>query len=322
MKNKLTLLLTFAVAIFFSSCEKDKNLAETKTIKIDPTEQKILDFKEKMKNPQKSDETMSIEDAVWNIEAALNYTYCIVSEENVKSGADLVKTVSMETENNYSGGNISINEVISIYNEMKNIMNAEFEETNSRVKFYTIADVKYENNVFILKALLRYINSDKGSTGFYVITHDWEWGYEFGRCDGTCQGQDLLTEIVKWINRNRPILANVYYTDVSWEGWFVSYEPILLNHSDWTNLAPYGVNMFYTEDPNGGPHYCIPATQGEYYASETNQALSAIEQYITDPGRKVTDWYINECSETNNYTTKGHVLGANTGEAHVLPPIQ
>lgn len=328
-KNLLKYSILFLQAsMIFTACQKQELLqsenqnTQDEVNTDDAIEKKIIAFKAKVENGVKSGETMTVKEAVWNIEAALNYTYCIVSEEDAKSGANLATTVSMETANNYSGGNISIQEITSIYNDMKNAMNTEFERLNSSVKFYTIANVKYENNAFILKSELRHISSDKGPIGFYVINYDWEWGGGLGRCDGTYQGQDLTTEIEKWVRRNRPILGNVYYTNVEWEGWFVSYNPILPHHSDWTNLAPYGANMFYVEDPVGGAHYCVSATQGEYHASETNQALSVIEQYIADPGRKVTDWYISVCSETNNYTTKGHVIGVNTGEVHIAPPIR
>ena len=77
MKNIIR-LFTFmlTVSIIFTACNKDTSLTE-EVKNIDPTEQKILNFKEQMKSGDKSGETMSMDSAVWYIEAALNYTYCM-----------------------------------------------------------------------------------------------------------------------------------------------------------------------------------------------------------------------------------------------------
>jgi hypothetical protein len=57
----------------FAACSKKSDLSVPKT--TDPTSQKILNFKAKIETGNKSYETMSVDSAVWYVEAALNYTY-------------------------------------------------------------------------------------------------------------------------------------------------------------------------------------------------------------------------------------------------------
>ncbi len=312
MKNKVILLLTFAVAIFFSSCEKDKSLTEAKTIKIDPTEQKILDFKEKMKNPKKSDETMSIEDAVWNIEAALNYTYCIVPKDKIGDGLAFdTETSNLEFNVNVSNNTISLVDAINSYNQMKDEIAVLLAEIKSEVKFIYLIDVEFEEGKFIVRYTAKY--SDGANKYLWDISDDWYPCHTnpntnppvyAGNCSGTDMTSDLLKEIEQWISRNRAVYSGVYYTNHSSEGIFYSYSPseadMLPNCQICTNIygAPGPIVEMYTSlNPiwqDGSPLWeqyanieCVVASRGNYYAAETNKGLDKIQDYHIASNRHV-----------------------------------
>jgi len=317
MKNIIR-LFTFilAIGITFTACNKDTSLTEVKD--IDPTEQKILDFKEKMKSADKSGETMSIEDAVWNIEAALNYTYCIVSEEEVGNGLDFdTSNDSISFSVNVINNTVSIQEATNAYNQMENEIANLLAEIDYNVKFMYLIDVEYgEENNFGVRYTIKY---KEGSDKYlWDITEDWypiDWYnsntnsmVHGGNCSGTNPNADLITDIGKWISRNRAVYANVYYTDNQSEGWFYSYAPWEINEYTGTayqnlysGLSP-SVEMYtsiehiWSVGSPGGyalAHIeCVTAARGNYYAFETNQGLDKIEDYKIGSNRHVVKWNI------------------------------
>ena len=73
--------LTIAAAIIIACTkEKENRVAQdngelTTVSKEDDMSAYLKQFKEKMQSASKGDETLSIEDARWHLEAVLNYTY-------------------------------------------------------------------------------------------------------------------------------------------------------------------------------------------------------------------------------------------------------
>ena len=134
MNNYLTKTFTFmlAISIIFTACKKDTSLTD---VKPDPTEQKILNFKEQMKNPNKANETMSIDSAVWYIEAALNYTHCNAEVSEIVGVDSVFVTVTV------SDSEINFNDIIVAYNQLNaDLINIVGENT------MRVADVKFVKN--------------------------------------------------------------------------------------------------------------------------------------------------------------------------------
>jgi uncharacterized lipoprotein YehR (DUF1307 family) len=116
MKNfKKLFTVMLVLSIIFTACNKDTSLTEQN--QIDPTEQKILDFKEKMNSGDKSGETMAVEEAVWNIEAALNYTYNDFDATELLS----IDTVRIPITIN-DNGEINFSDVTAAYNNLENLL--------------------------------------------------------------------------------------------------------------------------------------------------------------------------------------------------------
>ncbi len=208
MKNfKKLFTFMLAISIVFTACNKDTSLTEVKN--IDPTEQKILNFKEKMKIGDKSGETMTVEDAVWNIEAALNYTYCN-SEISEVIGVDSVFVTVDVTEN----GELNFNDVINAYDQLNlGLINVIGNNT------MRLADVEFieTSNKSGEKQLKLVVVETKRPTAFLTTfgpTDYWKPMWEDGKCDtyeGQGVGNDAKTMIQKKINLLR---FYGYFTDV------------------------------------------------------------------------------------------------------------
>lgn len=85
MKNlKIILLFAIVMAISFTSCKKDnvqstgnneQEILESMTQEDIQIRDRILNFRDNVGNHLKSTEVTNVEDAIWNIESAINYTY-------------------------------------------------------------------------------------------------------------------------------------------------------------------------------------------------------------------------------------------------------
>ena len=307
MKNIIrifTFMLT--VSIFFTACNKDTSLTE-EVKNIDPTEQKILNFKEQMKSGDKSGETMSIDSAVWYIEAALNYTYCIVPQDVVGNGLNFnTSSDSISFNINVNNGVVTLQDATNSYEQMKVEINSLLAGINYDVKFMNIIDVEYEDGEFNVIYVIKF--SETANKYLYNITDSWYAGDDLGNCSGTVLGRDLTDEIERWISINRAVLGGVYYTDNEWDGIFYSYAPSELDmysgcswcYNIYTGYDNIG---FYTSlEPiwsNGSPsnlfQECVIPSRGNYHAQETNQGLDYIQQYkMSAPGRRVNGWDVME----------------------------
>ena len=255
MKKNLILLLILTLVITFSSCKKDKSLTEVKT--IDPTEQKILNFKEQMKKTNKSDETMSIEDAVWNIEAALNYTYCYTKEDLNRSSLNTIKIDSSKINYENNNGDILLSDVQIIYNDLQNDIITSFNELDAEVKYYDLVDVSYINNTF--KVYYTFVLNK-------VIGQDKDWIYWFSA------PSMIYKEANKYVSY--PAIGSGYYTDVD---IFVNLPPN--NFATTTN--PYGDYLiFYQECSYNSPQYVIGDWEMNYYYHHADDALAEARNNI------------------------------------------
>ena len=100
MNKKVSLIAVFILlaGIFFTACEKDQVAEDTQNQVEDPVLERILDFKTDVENPnnlKSGGDNISAEDAVWIVEAALNCSYCIITEEQANAEANVQITDSL-----------------------------------------------------------------------------------------------------------------------------------------------------------------------------------------------------------------------------------
>lgn len=199
----------------------------TELNKTDPTEQKILAFKDKVesKSNQKSGEMLEIDSAVWYIEAALNYTYCDPGISNIINVDSVFVTVPVS-----ESGEINFSNVVSAYNDFSSNLNNLVNQKADDDKKIQLADISIvENddiNVKTLKLTTIITNfHHKMPEGFYPNDY-WHPIWGAGRC-GDYEGEGIgcdagiviaqhAAQFINW-----PLFG--YITDVS-EIIFWGYE--------------------------------------------------------------------------------------------------
>ncbi|HEY9114435.1 MAG TPA: hypothetical protein VIN10_07015 [Bacteroidales bacterium] len=187
------------------------------------TENQIIKFKEKLyrlkTHPElkSGDETMSVDSAVWYIEATANYTYGDASYESSKFTIDS-SVISIALTNN----EILLADVQVAYEKAIDSIAAQYYNIDSDEKQLIVADISIkevnDENVIL------YITSGIGSTqdcGLGLTnTYPWYWGWELGRCDGSGLGVgcDAADKIAQLANYEVAVpVGGTYYTDVSYE---------------------------------------------------------------------------------------------------------
>jgi len=301
------ILAIFATIITFSSCNKAEVTPSSSLENNDETLERIIDFKQKVENPnqQKSTEEVSVEEAVWLVEAALNYSYCIKTEEQANAGTNVIAVDSLFYQVNNNNDKVSLAQAISTYQTIETDMAEMLATYQSSVKFYDIVDVEYKDGNFAAYVSIRYKEvEEKSTTGFvsaYTIRHDWYWGHSLGeypwaagQCDGTNQGRDATTEIKNWIAARQAVYANVYYTDIYYVGSFNTASDYN-NSNNGINLSSYGVDMFsvdvdivFSNAWDVATYICLSASECTYYAQQCQSALSVIENNFIDQSEDIT----------------------------------
>ena len=295
MNKKVSFIAVFILlaGMLFTACEKDQVAEDTQNQVEDPVLERILDFKADVENPLKSggEDYISVEDAVWIVEAALNYSYCMITEEQAEAEANKQITDSLFFDINVESGQVLYQDAISAYlnfeTKMQNIINA----LDYEVKFFTIANVEFENGNLKTTVLIRYKEPETKFINYCDITDDWYWGLfgtREGKCDGTCEGRDARSEISKWIGCRTAIIAGVYYTDIHFVNTFSSCNTTAVD------LSSYGVDMFVYYENSPVPDelkstwICLEQSECIHYAQECQQAFSVIENNFINSDEDIT----------------------------------
>lgn len=199
--NKINVLFTALTIVFVAlwSCNKDPELVLINK-KTDSTKEKILAFKGKIENPEnaKSRETMTIDSAVWYIEALLNFEH--LSNPN----NEIIKTDSCFINVPVANQNLKINEIISAYNKL----NANLDVFIGNQYMYLTDISVVENNIKsddLTIKLTTVISDDKAVNSFFTFneTDYWKPMFGDGKCDiygGQFIGKDAKTELQRKAN--------------------------------------------------------------------------------------------------------------------------
>jgi len=242
MKKNVILLSVLSFVLLFASCKKDKTINEMKN--TDPTEQKILSFKAKLQNPEKNNETMRIDSAVWYIEAALNYTYCDTAKTT--AGIDSFFVNITIDENN----EINFNNIVNAYNQL----NTDLQNTlgNNTMR---LADVEFINNnnksnekqlkLTVVKTTTNLLSWNFGPDD------NWYFSEKKGKCDGTCIGNDAVTQLNKKANYSISYpVGDSYLTDIERLGYWNIYFIANANYccpynqlNNWLNIGKSDVQQ-------------------------------------------------------------------------------
>jgi len=251
----LALLLSLVI---LHSCNKDsKIIPEDSNITNEYTADemalwnKLNNFNLKIKNGLKSEEFISPDSAIWYLEALFNV------QQATDTTFDKVRTYERTYELNVNtNGTVNMSDVVTIYNQLVNDLNAELELIDSDYKFLIIADLKEEP----LKAG-SFTMTLTGGLGYSRLslyepitnTDNWRSGNSKGRCTNTAYDSDAGQELLKRFNNPRFELVTPTYS------WIDNYATDNLTYEDYPN------RIFHENAPS---EPCVEYTELQHYLTE------------------------------------------------------
>ncbi len=217
MFRKISILSVIIFAIFATfSCDEEKDLMPTENTPDVSVLEKILAFKADVDSPTKSNDEVSVDDAVWIVEATLNYTHCITEEASVYENADIIMdsiTIDFATAN----GSTSYQSAIDAYVSMNDYLISYASKLDYTTKKYGVADVEYKDGMMKCYFNVFVKNEEKIPQGPLAdLYYDWKTGAgecDGGRCDGTHPEKNLMTVLETCLNYVQ-IQPNYYLTDI------------------------------------------------------------------------------------------------------------
>ena len=282
MKKSRIILGVIALAIVAAmivACTKEKekenrvaqdNGELTTVSKEDDMRSYLKQFKEKMRSATKGDETLSLEDARWHLEAVLNYTY---GDAGHKSSEIQCNTFRCKLKT--SNGGVQLADL----NQAFNLVSKNVEQTFSNCKL---------PNKSILGIQTELINEREGDSvtiqstistrgisipvNYYVDSTDyWYEDSISGKCgpyQGSCLGTGAVQIIRNKIILNRPLIACpgngvLYFTD---------FTSIYFSNTDVLTMpdpnSPHGYRIPYISYPSYLPLMCFSPEDINYYVVE------------------------------------------------------
>jgi len=179
-------------------------------------ENAILSFNAALQSKNENQTVYQLDDALWLLEAGLNYNYC--SNMNVYKQR-LTDSLMLNLEKN-AGGLIDFADVQVAYDEMVSHMSAAYHSIADEEKMPIVADIDLiehdaGNVVLKLKAVFGYelANTAKNLNDF-GSTAWWKWGLDLGKCNGYTGTGDAANEIDAKLYFELIQPVGTYFTDV------------------------------------------------------------------------------------------------------------
>jgi hypothetical protein len=225
--------LTFTVVsaiglLIFFGCSKESNKDSGKQENVfQPTEKdlqiesKILEFESKIdfarKNPdlKSGGDDLTLDKAIWYIEALANYNYADAS-----SGFDNYIGETAEIEVPLTDGKVSISDAVIAYDQVIDSLSEHFSHVSGTDKHLVLAD----NNLKEVNGATATFNVTSGVgdgppnpfAGFGESDY-WWWANLSGKCDGSGQGvgSDAAEQIQSKVNRRIALPSgHKYFIDI------------------------------------------------------------------------------------------------------------
>ena len=178
----------------------------------------IENFKGKMEFDLKSGESISLDSAVWNMEATLNYDYA----DPDSASALFITRKSVYTLDIDANEFVTLTDVQTVYDLMEDTLEMQFLDLINTVKIIVMCDVSVDStdsnkayltltNGFGLDLPTQYDPFDEDD--------DWIWGTISGPLAGKCDGSDSTSDGSNELQKrlNNPLLVpgeQIFYTDI------------------------------------------------------------------------------------------------------------
>lgn len=303
MKNKFKIVMgamalaVAVVAIVACTKEKETKVAQKSNEKVTISEEDdmsayLKQFKEKMQSASKGDETLSLEDARWHLEAVLNYTY--------GNAGQLFSDIQCDTF--YYKLSVNGKEVtLSQLNEAFNVCAYNVEKSYREC-------VLPEKRILAIQTRFTIDSKDDGvssriilNTGGITTRYPWfdstdYWNEEYnddghgfvlsgGKCGlyaGDCPDSGAPLELTRKVNLRIPetecISGGGYYTDICGGALSIYNHDFDSDFLDDEN-SPCTYKLYYrTEDPEcpwlSNPTGCICPEDMNYYLSKGPELIN------------------------------------------------
>lgn len=229
MKKLNLCIIVILLMVGLLSCKKDTiDQQQTQEDKAVMRSKKVIalihNFEQKMNDALKSGETISLDSAIWNIEASLNYNYAD-PEEAVGEYSFSKSSYLLEVDAN---GEVSMGDVQSVYALMEQDLGNDLKSGNDEVIIFS--DVALDS----ISGGTAYLSGTNGySSGiarsYTPIDDNWYWGtlgQEYGNpllgnCAGTDTTSDASDELQWRLNNPMPVpTQQIFYIDLVIEETF------------------------------------------------------------------------------------------------------
>jgi len=326
MKTNI-LLVTLLMLALLTGCKKTSNqiaitseITTTSTLADSQVEAKIKNFILKIKSGDKEMTTMSVEETIWNIEAALNYSLCkpYISQDNLMIDSLII---NLPTDN----GLIGSTDIQGAYQSCLNKMNGMVISSPYAKSHFAAADLSLKNTELTSVTLKLIVvlaengeNPGKSLLGF-GSSDNWEWGFDMGKCSVPHGTSDAAKQIQSRINNNQVFQQGTYFTDVE-----IKYNVDAFSYSipadyNYDNIDDNLMFSNYTAWPNF--HECIPYTEMNFYLNGTN---TVFYRYVANGGPRpagkipiyILDFWGDQDPSLPNYNIF-HIGNFQYGIAHI-----
>jgi hypothetical protein len=279
-KLKQVICALSIVALAISGCKKDSSLQDVQSLSASDLKfaQMIIGFKHASNSNLKSGERMSVDSAVWYIEATANYTYGDGSKEIEETAVDSTYILlAIDSENK-----ALITDVWNSYVQMVDSIRTYYQSLTHSEKQLIAIDVEaveISGSNLVLKATSTF------AVGIFLPTYQcsfdpngpgWKpvgaWGGpNGGTCDGQYPDRDAATEIKRKITQCMPVPAgNVVYSEVETNNYFGGF--LVPGFTGNTNFMGY--YLYTSKSWLPGFNHCLTPEECNFYLNGTKHVIN------------------------------------------------
>jgi hypothetical protein len=268
----------------------------------------IHNFEQKMNDALKSGETISLDSAIWNIEASLNYNYAD-PEEAVGEYSFSKSNYTLEVDAN---GEVSMGDAQSVYALMEQDLGNNFKSGDETVVIFS--DVALDS----ITGGTAYLSGTNGySSGiarhYTPIDDDWIWGTLTGSLAGNCDQDDMTSDgsnELEWrLNNPLPVSQVPIYgfTDIV--------------RVDVSGLSPSYSERLYV-DFSGDVDACLTISDLTLYLEESDDIIYTYQGQggIRPSGKDLISVMIIDDLIPDGNSTYFHNYGVRYGIPLLVPP--
>ena len=341
MKNLKSIMATLMVALIVAfvcvGCKKEKETAKpidsAPTIEQDGMNAYLKDFKERMQSSEKANETLNLEDAIWHLEAVLNYSYANAGNQITDIKCDtFIYTIQT------LGDEMNLTQINDAFNDLSEDIEIAFNKSNLPNKNILSIQTEFENNAKTNTINVKNIVTTSGVSTvnmWFDETDYWNEYYEDfgngshggGKCGpyaGEGRNSGAPHELTKKLNMRLPSYAHLsrsgYFTDI--QTFEISPIPIDYGYeydeflTDENSPCLYKIycNSNIDYDPYSTPNGCIPPEDMNYYLSKGPEIIA----HYQPEGKVIISarYYFNVIVGFNRSGTTFHVLEVRYGIFH------